>query len=183
MGNYRTQLKLPGCPELSVNSFKSKAAADVFAAQKMKRPKRAKANFYPSFLPSRRVNAEFQRLMAVPLKERFMAQLDLHSSQLIRVIRAKGGATHQKIADIMDTLDQDIDGNDCQEEMSKMVLGIFVVRHERAEPTDDPEDIGIVLEGLEVMSELRSVPFAVAVLLGLYICPQLELPTRTQIHV
>ncbi|KAI4882368.1 hypothetical protein NFI96_008891, partial [Prochilodus magdalenae] len=52
------------------------------------------------------VNAEFQRLMAVPLKERFMAQLDLHSSQLIRVIRAKGGATHQKIADIMDTLDQ-----------------------------------------------------------------------------
>ena len=44
--------------------------------------------------------------MAVLLKERFMAQLDLHSSQLIRVIRAKGGATHQKIADIMDTLDQ-----------------------------------------------------------------------------
>ncbi|KAI4884220.1 hypothetical protein NFI96_024381 [Prochilodus magdalenae] len=138
---------------------------------------------------------------AVPLKERFMAQLDLHSSQLIRVIRAKGGATHQKI-DIMDTLDQsdaievkrecilrslcaylnedsgklikkyvDIDGNDCQEEMLKMVLGIFVVRHERAEPTHDPEDIGIVLEGLEVLSEVRSVPFAVAVLLGLIYIP------------
>ncbi|KAI4883822.1 hypothetical protein NFI96_002544 [Prochilodus magdalenae] len=44
---------------------------------------------------------------------------------------------------------QDINGNDCQEEMSKMVLGIFVVRHERAEPTHDPEDIGIVLVGLE----------------------------------
>ncbi|KAI4900314.1 hypothetical protein NFI96_028601, partial [Prochilodus magdalenae] len=53
-----------------------------------------------------KVNAEFQRLMAVPLEERFMAQLDLHSSQLIRVIRAKGGATHQKTADIMETLDQ-----------------------------------------------------------------------------
>ena len=51
--------------------------------------------------------------------------------------------------------------------MSKMVLGIFDVRHEGAEPTDDPEDIGIVLEGLEVLSELRSVPFAVAMLLGL----------------
>ncbi|KAI4898989.1 hypothetical protein NFI96_028834, partial [Prochilodus magdalenae] len=167
MGNYRTQLELPGCPELSVNTLKSKAAADAFPAKKMKRPKRAEANFYPSFpsgetlaslekerlelltdfrirnnakvitgkkahtfayrqqevvdqepsikdfkdrwpalFQQKEVNAEFQRLMAVPLKERFMAQLDLHSSQLIRVIRAKGGATHQKIADIMDTLDQ-----------------------------------------------------------------------------
>lgn len=45
-------------------------------------------------------------LMAVPLEEKFMAQLDMHSSQLIKVIRAKGGATRQKTADIMDTLDQ-----------------------------------------------------------------------------
>ena len=44
--------------------------------------------------------------MAVPLEEKFMAQLDMHSSQLIKVIRAKGGATRQKTANIMDTLDQ-----------------------------------------------------------------------------
>lgn len=43
--------------------------------------------------------------MAIPLEEKFMAQLDVHSSQLIKVIRAKGGATRQKIAN-MDTLDQ-----------------------------------------------------------------------------
>ncbi|KAI4880743.1 hypothetical protein NFI96_026539, partial [Prochilodus magdalenae] len=60
---------------------------------------------WPALFQQKEVN-EFQRLMAVPLKERFMAQLDLHANQLIRVIRAKGGATHQKIADIMDTLDQ-----------------------------------------------------------------------------
>lgn len=52
------------------------------------------------------INAEFRRLVAVPLEEKFMAQLDMHSSQLIRVIRARGGATRQKTADIMDTLDQ-----------------------------------------------------------------------------
>lgn len=44
--------------------------------------------------------------MAVPLEWKFMAQLDMHSSQLIKVIRAKGGATRQKIANILDTLDQ-----------------------------------------------------------------------------
>ncbi|KAI4895784.1 hypothetical protein NFI96_029000 [Prochilodus magdalenae] len=120
MGNYRTQLKLPGCPELSVNTLKSKAAADAFPAKKMKRirnnarvitGKKAHTFAYrqqevvdqepsikdfkdrwPALFQQKEVNAEFQRLMAVPLKERFMAQLDLHSSQLIRVIRAKGGA-------------------------------------------------------------------------------------------
>ncbi|CAL8300533.1 unnamed protein product [Boreogadus saida] len=53
------------------------------------------------------INAEFLRLMAVPLEDMFFAQLDIHSSQLIRVIRAKGGSTRQKTADIMDILDQD----------------------------------------------------------------------------
>ena len=44
--------------------------------------------------------------MAVPLEDRFFAQLDIHSSQLIRVIRAKGGSTRQKTSDIMQILDQ-----------------------------------------------------------------------------
>ncbi|TDH03469.1 hypothetical protein EPR50_G00163610 [Perca flavescens] len=48
MGNYRTQLKLQGCPELCVNSLKSKATADALPAKKVK-PKRSEANFYPSF--------------------------------------------------------------------------------------------------------------------------------------
>ena len=49
MGNYRTQLKLQGCSELAVNSLKSKVATDGFPAKKVKKPKRAEANFYPSF--------------------------------------------------------------------------------------------------------------------------------------
>ena len=49
MGNYRTLLKMQGCPELSVNSLASKSTTDAFPAKKVKRPKRAEANFYPSF--------------------------------------------------------------------------------------------------------------------------------------
>lgn len=33
---------------ISVNSLKSKATADAFPAKKVKKPKRAKANYYPS---------------------------------------------------------------------------------------------------------------------------------------
>ncbi|KAF0021708.1 hypothetical protein F2P81_026039 [Scophthalmus maximus] len=167
MGNYRTQLKLQGCPELSVNSLKSKATTDAFPAKKVKRPKRAEANFYPSFpvgetleslekerlkllsevgirnnerviadkmarrfairrqevvnqepsikvfqdrwpalFQQNEINAEFQRLMTVSLEPKFMAQLDVYTSQLMRVVCAKGGATHQKTADIMAAFDQ-----------------------------------------------------------------------------
>uniref|UniRef100_A0A8C6NW82 PB1 domain-containing protein n=1 Tax=Nothobranchius furzeri TaxID=105023 RepID=A0A8C6NW82_NOTFU len=49
MANYRTQLKLQGCPELCVNSLKSKATTDAVPAKKVKKPKRCEANFYPSF--------------------------------------------------------------------------------------------------------------------------------------
>lgn len=49
MGNYRTQLRVQGCPELSVNSLKSKANTDALPAKKVKRPKRAEANFNPVF--------------------------------------------------------------------------------------------------------------------------------------
>lgn len=49
MGNYRTQLRVQGCPELSVNSLKSKATTDALPAKKVKRPKRAEANFNPVF--------------------------------------------------------------------------------------------------------------------------------------
>ncbi|CAB1418399.1 unnamed protein product [Pleuronectes platessa] len=45
----------------------------------------------------REINAEFQRLMAVPLEEKFMAKLDMHSSELIRVIRSKGGAHARRL--------------------------------------------------------------------------------------
>ncbi|XP_070404996.1 uncharacterized protein [Nothobranchius furzeri] len=183
MANYRTQLKLQGCPELCVNSLKSKATTDAVPAKKVKKPKRCEANFYPSFptgetldsmekvrlellteigirdnemiiadkmantfayrrhevvnqepsiqelnnrwpalFTQKEINTEFQRLMAVPLEWKFMAQLDMHSSQLIKVIRAKGGATRQKIANIMDTLDQTVDINHRREHVLKALI-------------------------------------------------------------
>ena len=50
---------------------------------------------------------------------------------------------------------------------SQTVFGIFVIQHEGADLNADPEDVGIVLEGREVLSDLGNVPFAVAMLLAL----------------
>lgn len=39
-------------------------------------------------------------------------------------------------------------------------MGIYVVKHEFAEATDDPEDVGIVLESVEALSGLGNVAMA-----------------------
>ncbi|XP_063048688.1 uncharacterized protein LOC134442450 isoform X1 [Engraulis encrasicolus] len=49
MGNLRTHLKGLGCPELAVNSLKTKATADAYPAKNVKRPKRGEANHVPSY--------------------------------------------------------------------------------------------------------------------------------------
>ena len=57
-------------------------------------------------LPHVQINAEFLRVTAVPLLTRCMAQLDKYSTQLLKIIRKKGGATKAKTATILEFLDQ-----------------------------------------------------------------------------
>ncbi|XP_043987061.1 uncharacterized protein LOC122839512 [Gambusia affinis] len=268
MGNYRTLLKSQGCPELSVNSLKSKVSISVSPAAKIKKPRRAEANFYPSFplgetqesmekerielltaikrrnndrviaekmartfayrrqevvneepgiedfkdrwpalFQQKEINAEFQRLMALSLEQTFLAQLDRHSSQLIKVIQAKGGATRAKMAGIMITYDEVEDigirrecvlkglitflgedakylikeycgssGDDAQMELKQLTMAVFVIRKEGEGLKEPPEDIGIVIVGVEVLQDLTSVASACALLLGLIYSLNLAYP-------
>lgn len=60
--------------------------------------------------------------------------------------------------------------------IAETVFGICVIRSEGAEPGDDPQDVVIVLEGVEVMGELGNVVFAVTMLLGLVYSLNLSYP-------
>uniref|UniRef100_A0A3Q2D2W4 PB1 domain-containing protein n=1 Tax=Cyprinodon variegatus TaxID=28743 RepID=A0A3Q2D2W4_CYPVA len=237
MGNYRTLLKSQGCPELSVNSLKSKASISVSPAAKIKKPRRAEANFYPSFplgetqesmekeriellaaikrrnndrviaekmartFAYRRqevvneepgigdfkdrwpalffffsqINADFQRLMAVPLEQTFLAQLDRHSNQLIKVIQAKGGLQCSSFNILFNSL-QGSSGDDAQMELKQLTMAVFVIRKEEEGLKEPPEDIGIVIEGVEVLQDLTSVASACALLLGLIYSLNLAYP-------
>ncbi|XDV19293.1 hypothetical protein PO909_024790 [Leuciscus waleckii] len=274
MGNYRTQLKMQGCVEVSVNSLKAKAATDGFPAKKMKKPKRAEANFYPSLpvgqtcesLEKERlellteaekrknesvvrekmaltfayrrqevvnqelsvrdfrarwpalfrhyeINAEFHRLTAVPLEDTFFAQLDVHMSQLIGVIRAKGGATREKTAGIFHILDQENihvkrecvlkalivflgenpqdlikeyfenQQDDCEGELEQLTMAVYVIRKEGGEHHEPPADIGVVIEGVKVLNELPSFTSACALLLGDDIHHQSGLSKTTSLYI
>ncbi|KAF3844356.1 hypothetical protein F7725_007519 [Dissostichus mawsoni] len=52
------------------------------------------------------VEAEFARITTVPLRSKFMQQLDHHSSKLLRIFHKKGGAAGQKIRNIMAEYDK-----------------------------------------------------------------------------
>ncbi|KAL3045387.1 hypothetical protein OYC64_013623 [Pagothenia borchgrevinki] len=159
---------------------------------------------WPALFSEREVEAEFARITTVPLRSKFMQQLDHHSSKLLRIFQKKGGAAGQKIRNIM----AEYDKNDAIEtrracvikalivylnedpeslireyldvetdqSVDQMVLGIFAIKKEVAEPTDSLADVGIVIEGVEVLNDLQNIANALAILFGLTYASDLSYP-------
>ncbi len=66
---------------------------------------------------------------------------------------------------------KDVDPASTEADIKKTVLGVYVVKHEFADATED-----IVLEGVEVLSGLGNVALATAMLLGLIYSLNLTYP-------
>ncbi len=60
-------------------------------------------------------------------------------------------------------------------------MGVYIILKEGALPDDDPQDIGVLIEGVEVLRDLSSIAQACALLFGLILFEP-ELPTRAQIN-
>ncbi|XP_070845586.1 sterile alpha motif domain-containing protein 3 [Chaetodon trifascialis] len=162
---------------------------------------------WPALFSEREVEAEFTRITTVPLRSKFMQQLDHHSSRLMTVFRRKGGDAGRKIRTIIADMDKNgaietrracvlkalivylnedpenlirdyLDVEDNQETIEQTVLGIFTISKEGAEPTDDLEDVGIIIEGVEVLHDLGNVANALAVLFGLMYSLDLSYPAN-----
>ncbi|CAL8318205.1 unnamed protein product [Merluccius merluccius] len=267
MGNLCTQLKGLGCPELAVNSLKTKATDDAHPAKNVKRPKRGEANHVPSYpagetadnlemerqvllkevkkrnngriirekmaktfalrrqeivekqprveelqerwpaiFQEEEINAEFLRITTVLLQPRFLAGLDKQSSQLLRVIRKKGGAVGEKIRSTLKPLDQGVDLNirecllkslmiylgedvshlikeylvvqkeEAKAELENAAMAIFVLRDDDA--LSPPMDIGLVVDGVEVLNDLSSIASSCAMLFGLTYALNLSYPVE-----
>ncbi|XP_062314210.1 uncharacterized protein LOC134018336 [Osmerus eperlanus] len=149
---------------------------------------------WPALFDVSEINAEFKRITTVPLQSKFLSQLDLHSDKLMKLFEKRGqlGERLKTIKAQMADFD-DIDaGRECiikgiciymgedpenlvkkyvgmgedafNEAMEDTTVGIYVLKEH---PCDEPEDIGIVLEGIKVLQELDNVALAVAMLFGL----------------
>lgn len=62
--------------------------------------------------------------------------------------------------------------------MDQTVLGVFAIKKEDAGPTDGLEDVGLIIEGVEVLHDLRDVWNAVALLFGLMYSLDLSYPKK-----
>lgn len=62
--------------------------------------------------------------------------------------------------------------------MAQTVMGIYVVKHPGAKAEVDPEDVGVILEGVQVLQELKDVPNACALLFGLIYVLNLSYPSN-----
>ncbi|KAK0130576.1 hypothetical protein N1851_035191 [Merluccius polli] len=162
---------------------------------------------WPAIFQEEEINAEFLRITTVPLQPRFLAGLDKHSSQLLQVIRKKGGAVGEKIRSILKPLDQGVDLNirrecllkslviylgedvshlikeylvvqkeEAKAELENAAMAIFVLRDDDA--LSPPMDIGLVVDGVEVLNDLSSIASSCAMLFGLTYALNLSYPVE-----
>ncbi|XP_071361701.1 uncharacterized protein [Trachinotus anak] len=94
----------------------------------------------------------------------------------------KGGRLKQSL--MMESLDhrgltpnapQDTD-TEANTSMEQTVMGVYVIQKEGAEAGDGPEDISVLIEGVEVLSGLGETAIAYALLFGLIYCLNLSYP-------
>ncbi|XP_068999603.1 uncharacterized protein [Embiotoca jacksoni] len=67
--------------------------------------------------------------------------------------------------------------DEAETELQRCKMAVFVIREEE-DPLQPPQDIGIVIEGVEVLNQLPSVAHACAMLFGLIYALNLSYPSE-----
>ncbi|XP_077086140.1 uncharacterized protein LOC143738107 [Siphateles boraxobius] len=154
------------------------------------------------------IDRQFLRISTVPLLSTFFAELDRYSPRLMEIFSRKGRQAGKEITQIMDAISKDdtihtrracvikslctylnedpeklvkayLDSDfELQSTMEQTVMGVYVILIEGALPDDDPADIAVLIEGVEVLSDLNSIAQACALLFGLIYCLNLSYPQQ-----
>ncbi|XP_055049778.2 uncharacterized protein [Misgurnus anguillicaudatus] len=163
---------------------------------------------WPALVTAKKIDREFHRISTLPLLSTFCAAFDQYSPCLMEIFECKGGAAGRKIRNVMaetskdDTIQtrracvlkslciylkednkklvKDYKNTDLEASasMEQTVMGVYVIQKEGAEPEDKPEDIGVLIEGVEVLRELGNIMDACALLFGLMYCLNLSYPAN-----
>nr|XP_046263321.1 uncharacterized protein LOC124068860 isoform X2 [Scatophagus argus]XP_046263322.1 uncharacterized protein LOC124068860 isoform X2 [Scatophagus argus]XP_046269583.1 uncharacterized protein LOC124072313 isoform X3 [Scatophagus argus]XP_046269585.1 uncharacterized protein LOC124072313 isoform X3 [Scatophagus argus] len=161
-------------------------------------------NRWPALFEQSEVNAEFLRITTKPLQSKFLSQLDHFSDKLIQIFKSKGGVKGQKIKHILAIKDSCDDINikrecilrslivyvnedpdvffkeylpsaveDAEMDIATTVIGIYTIRRDGHE---EPEDVGVVIEGIKVLNNVGSVIMGFIMLFGLIYALDLAFP-------
>ncbi|XP_034542211.1 sterile alpha motif domain-containing protein 3-like [Notolabrus celidotus] len=169
---------------------------------------RAMKDRWPALFDCSQISAEFQRITTVPLEPRFMSSLDLHTPKLLKLFHAKGGALGQRLKNIMEPLEvsmcssvertrevvlrclveylgehgddliKEFNGTEDSEELEQLVVAITVTTKAEHSPSDNSKEVGVVIEGMEVVTGLGDIARACCLLLGLTYALNLDYPRQ-----
>ncbi|XP_029970153.1 uncharacterized protein LOC115404937 [Salarias fasciatus] len=76
----------------------------------------------------------------------------------------------------------DSDGTDAQRKLEQLTLGIYTIKVEGGDATTPPADVGIVIEGVEVLHDLGDVASACALLMGVIYALNLSYPKELKTY-
>ncbi|XP_076869961.1 uncharacterized protein LOC143521224 isoform X1 [Brachyhypopomus gauderio] len=65
---------------------------------------------------------------------------------------------------------------DTKRETAQTVMGLYVIRKEGADAVEEPEDVGVIIEGTALLCNMGSISFGCAILLGLIYSLNLSYP-------
>ncbi|KAL6479319.1 hypothetical protein MHYP_G00127520 [Metynnis hypsauchen] len=128
---------------------------------------------WPALFDPSQISAEFQRITTVHLERKFMSTLDLYTPKLLTLFRTRGGALGVRLKKQMEQL-KDPEGL----EVDKLLMAVVVMRNMGASADDSPKDIGIVIERVQVVTGLKDIATACAVLFGLTYVLNLSYPSQ-----
>ncbi|XP_054882375.1 uncharacterized protein LOC129356856 [Poeciliopsis prolifica] len=185
MSNYRTKLRGYGVPEVLCNALKRKNPADKKSAKN--------------------IQDEFHRITMVHLESKFMSKLDEYTPRLLNLFHSKGGTMGLRLQAILlktpsnpdinmtrdviirclmmylgESTDQllkeydDADEDSVSQDLAVQSLKIYNIK---AKTSEDP-DIGIVVDGVKILTALGNFPRACSLLVGLAYAVNLAYPKK-----
>ncbi|XP_063040866.1 uncharacterized protein LOC134435756 [Engraulis encrasicolus] len=159
-------------------------------------------NRWPALFEQREVNAEFMRVTTKPLRAKFLSQFDHFTPKLQQILQDKGGVKGQRIKHILEMAAADVDidfrrevvlrglvvylnedpdaffkeyvsAEEAEGDIAATVMGIYSIR---SQGHREPDDVGVVIEGVMVMHNISTVINAFIVLFGLIYALDLAYP-------
>uniref|UniRef100_A0A8C9XZN7 Uncharacterized protein n=1 Tax=Sander lucioperca TaxID=283035 RepID=A0A8C9XZN7_SANLU len=90
----------------------------------------------------------------------------------MQIFKSKGGVKGQKIKEVLSIINA-LATEDAERDLATTVMGIYVIRRDGDQ---EPEDVGVVIEGIKVLSNLGTVIMGFVMLFGLIYALDLSFP-------
>ncbi|XP_034038709.1 uncharacterized protein LOC117521504 [Thalassophryne amazonica] len=158
---------------------------------------------WPALFEPFQINEEFRRCNTIPLESTFMSQLDKYTPKLLELFSSRGGLVGQRLKNVLMELIQDPTatvvkkrdvtlrclieylGENGQELISDYYMTTESSVHKDLEMQNmriyvcqNPDVVGIIIEGTPVLTGLSNLATACSLLLGLTYALNLEYPSK-----